>query len=117
MGWIHLENMEFYAYHGHFKEEQVVGNKFLVNIDIKTDISKAAQTDKLEDTLNYQAVYDIIKKQMETSSSLLEHVANRIMDALYEAFEENIQKIILRVSKLNPPLGGKIKRVSISLER
>ncbi len=117
MGWIHLENMEFYAYHGHFKEEQVVGNKFLVNLDIKTDISKAAKTDDLEDALNYQQVYDTVKKQMEVNSSLLEHIANRIINALYESFEDKIQKIILRVSKLNPPLSGKVQRVSISIER
>ena len=44
MGLIEIEGMEFYAYHGHFKEEQVVGNKFLVNVSIETDCEKAAKS-------------------------------------------------------------------------
>ncbi len=117
MGWIHIEDMEFYAYHGHFKEEQIAGNKFLVNLDIQTDTDKPGMSDDLEDALNYQEAYEIISKQMDINSFLLEHVANRIMDALYDKFKNRIQHAILKVTKLNPPVGGRVKSVSVSVER
>ena len=71
MGQIQIEGMEFYAHHGHFAEERIVGNKFLLDLFIDTDCEKAAETDKLEDALNYQEVYEIVKQQMEIKSVLL----------------------------------------------
>ena len=116
MGLIEIEGMEFYAYHGHFEAERIVGNKFLVNISIKTDCSKAAQSDQLEDALNYQTVYEVIKKEMEIASSLLEHVANRILEKLHQMFPE-IEKASLKISKMNPPMGGQIEKVSVTLSK
>ncbi|MFC2119233.1 dihydroneopterin aldolase, partial [Bacteroidota bacterium] len=75
MGQIQIEGMEFYAHHGHFAEERIIGNKFLLDLFIDTDCKKAAETDKLEDALNYQEVYEIVKQQMEIKSHLLENVA------------------------------------------
>jgi dihydroneopterin aldolase len=116
MGLIQIENMEFYSFHGHFKEEQIVGNKFLVNLTIKTNMESAAKSDNLKDAVNYQRVYEIIKMQMEFKSHLLEHIAGRILDALYEEME-SIENIVVKVSKLNPPMGGKIGSVSVTMER
>jgi 7,8-dihydroneopterin aldolase/epimerase/oxygenase len=113
---IEIEGMEFYAYHGHFKEEQVVGNKFLVNVRIETNCSKAAHSDNLKDALDYQKVYLLIKQEMEESSNLLEHLCSRILDRLYAEFSE-INCATLKVSKLNPPMGGQIEKVSVSLTR
>ena len=61
MGLIQLENMEFYAYHGHYKEEQIVGSKFLITLSMKTDLKKAAKTDNLKDTVNYHKAYQVVK--------------------------------------------------------
>lgn len=108
--------MEFYAYHGHFIEEQVVGNKFLVNIAIETDCDKAGQSDNLDDALDYQKVYLIIKEEMDKKSFLLENICDRILDALYAAFD-SIDKVVLKVSKINPPMGGQIEKVSITKSR
>ncbi len=116
MGIIEIEGMKFYAYHGHFAAEQVVGNYFEVNIRIETDCGKAAQSDALEDALNYQSVYETIKEVMQVKSALLEHVAKRILDALYLRFPV-IGKTRLKISKLNPPMGGEIEKVSVTLER
>jgi len=116
MGLIHLEDMEFYAYHGCFKEERIVGNKFLVNLILETKMDKPAETDNLKDALNYQSVYRIVKEQMQIKSHLLENIARRILDALYNNFN-NIENIKIKVSKINPPVGGKIKCVSITLEK
>lgn len=116
MGKIEIEEMEFYAFHGHFKEEQVVGNKFVVSIALDTDCSKAASSDDLSDALDYQRVYLIIKEEMTHPSHLLEHVCQRILDRLYAEFS-TIEKAKVKVSKINPPMGGQIGKVSLTMCR
>jgi dihydroneopterin aldolase len=116
MGLIKIENMEFYSFHGHFKEERIVGNKFLVDLTIETDMKLPSASDNLKDAVNYQRVYEIVKSQMEVKSHLLEHIAGRILDAIY-AEMKGIEKITVKVSKMNPPMGGKIGSVSIVLTR
>jgi 7,8-dihydroneopterin aldolase/epimerase/oxygenase len=116
MGLIQIENMEFYSFHGHFKEERIVGNRFLVDLTIETDMKVAAKSDDLDDAVNYQQVYGIVKLQMETKSHLLEHIAGRILDALYGEIG-GIKKATVKVSKMNPPMGGKIGSVSVILSR
>jgi len=116
MGTIHLENMEFYAFHGHYKEERIVGNKFIVNLDIETDLEEASRSDKLKDALDYQSAYKIVKDQMQIKSHLLEHIAGRILDALLNEFKE-IKTVSIKLSKLNPPVGGKVDRISITMQK
>lgn len=116
MGTIRIEGMQFYAFHGHFDAEQKVGNKFTVDIKIKTDTSRAANSDQLKDALNYQEVYDVVKKEMDIKSRLLENVANRILNTLHSQFSP-IKKCSVKVSKINPPMGGEIEKVSVTLKR
>lgn len=116
MGFIQIENMEFYSFHGHFKEERIVGNKFIVDLTIETDMSAPAESDNLKDAVNYQRAYEIVKLQMEMKSHLLEHIAGRILDAIY-AEMKGIRKVRVKVSKLNPPMGGKIGAVSVIMEK
>lgn len=116
MGVIRLENMEFYAYHGHFKEEQIVGNKFLVDLLIETNMSKPAQSDDLKDAVNYQKAYMLVKEEMSKKSHLLEHIGKRILDVLFQELK-GIKKITIRVAKMNPPVGGKMDSVSVTLTR
>jgi dihydroneopterin aldolase len=116
MGIIEIEGMEFYAFHGHFKQEQIVGNKFLVNISIETNCTKAGITDNLNDALDYQKVYILIKKEMDQKSFLLENICSRILDKLYKEFS-SIEKATIKVSKINPPMGGQIKKVSVTMTR
>jgi len=116
MGLIQIENMEFYAFHGCYIQEQVVGNRFLVDLEISANLDKAALSDNIEDTLNYQNAYEIVKEQMNIKSRLLEHVAGRILDKLFSRFPD-IEKASVRVSKMNPPMGGQMERVSVTLSR
>ena len=104
---IELINMEFFAHHGCFCEEQIIGNKFIVNFWVEADLSKPAKTDNIEDALNYQVVYNIIKKEVLKKSHLLEHVARRILDAVKAEFPQ-IEKAQVTIDKLNPPMGGLI---------
>lgn len=108
--------MEFYSFHGHFKEERIVGNKFIVDLTIETDMKIPAESDNLKDAVNYQRVYELVKQQMEMKSHLLEHIAGRILDAVYSEME-GIKKATVKVSKMNPPMGGKIGSVSVVITR
>ncbi len=116
MGLIQIENMEFYSFHGHFKEEQIVGNKFILDLTIETDMKSPAESDNLRDAVDYQMVYQIVKLQMEKKSHLLENIAGRIIDAIYSEMR-GIKKITVKVSKMNPPMGGKIGSVSVVMSR
>jgi 7,8-dihydroneopterin aldolase/epimerase/oxygenase len=115
MGKILLEGMEFYAYHGHLKEEQIIGTLFIVDLELEFDTSMAETTDQLNDTVNYQEVYRIVKTVMDTNSHLLEHVARRIFDAIRGSFPA-VKKTAVKIAKVNPPVGGKVKQVACVLE-
>ena len=100
-----LENIEFFAYHGFQDEEQTIGNRYSVDIIIATDFLKAAQKDKLSQTIHYGEIYEIIKTQMQISARLLEHLAYRIIANIFENYEK-ASHIEISVRKHNPPIGG-----------
>ena len=116
MGFIRIENMEFYAYHGHYKEEQIVGNKFLVDLEIEADLKKPAASDELRDAVNYQQAYELVKVEMDKKSHLLENIAGRILDRIFREME-GVQKARVKVAKMNPPMGGKMDCVSVTMGR
>ena len=116
MSIISLHGMEFFAYHGCFAEEQVIGTKFVVDLTLEADTSKAETSDDLAKTVNYQMVYKSVKEEMQIKSKLLEHVARRILDRIFRDFPA-VSHAELKISKLNPPIGGKVHSVSVRLER
>ena len=116
MGKIVIEGMQFYAYHGRYQEEQVVGNQFLVDVYIETDISEAAGSDNLEFTINYEEIYSIAKTEMKERSHLLEHVGKRILDKITEKYGK-LTTLRVRISKLHPPVRGNVRRVYVELEQ
>jgi 7,8-dihydroneopterin aldolase/epimerase/oxygenase len=114
MGLISIEGMEFFAYHGCFEEERIIGGRFIVDLSFETDTTKAERTDDLHETVNYQKVYAVVKKEVEIKSKLLEHLARRIADAIVEKFPA-VTGLTVKVSKMNPPVGGKTERVSFTV--
>ncbi|QGY43350.1 dihydroneopterin aldolase [Maribellus comscasis] len=116
MGIIEIEGMQFYAFHGHYETERVVGNNFEVYLRFEADCTKASISDNLSDTTNYQEVYNLVKKEMQNTSHLLEHVVQRILNSLFENFPE-IKNAQVKISKINPPMGGEIEKVSVTLSQ
>ncbi|MGM0613924.1 MAG: dihydroneopterin aldolase [Bacteroidota bacterium] len=114
MGLISIEGMEFYAYHGCFAEEKQIGTKFMLDIHIYANTGEAEETDNLYKTVNYQEVYAVVKQEMEKTSNLLEHVGRRILNAVSSEFPQ-VEEADIKISKMNPPLGGKMKSVSVTL--
>jgi len=110
MGTIQFEGMEFFSFHGCFKEEQIIGTKFIVDLEIESDTSEAEKSDRLHDTLDYVHVYQTVKNEMSQKSHLLEHVARRIVDSIRLHFP-SVLYIAVKIAKLNPPLGGKTGQV------
>jgi dihydroneopterin aldolase len=116
MSKIKLENMEFHAYHGCLEHEQELGNTYLITVILDVDTSLAEVSDNLHDTLNYKHVYEVVKEQMNIPSKLIEHACNRIITTVFTKFD-SVNKIKVRLSKLNPPLGGKVEKVTIVLSK
>ena len=116
VGVIELRGMEFYAYHGCFEEERLIGNKFIVDISVRTDVGRAAVSDNIADAVDYQMLYRIVKEEMALKSRLLENVATRIADRIKREFEQ-IECVELSVAKLNPPLGGKVASSRVTITR
>lgn len=106
--------MEFFAYHGCYEAEQIVGNRFLVDLALDTDTTVPSQTDDLQDALNYAKAYEIVKEQMQIRSNLLEHVVCRILNSLHEAFPQ-LEKATVKIAKLYPPVGGQVRSVSVEM--
>lgn len=116
MGLIQIENMEFYAFHGHYSEEQIVGNKFLIDLTLEVDLVPAAESDQLEDALDYQVAFRVVKEQMEIKSNMLENIASRILDAVYREIK-GVKSATVRIRKMNPPMGGHIGSVGVVMTR
>ncbi len=116
MSLIALEGMEFYAYHGYYAEEQIIGGQYTVDVYLSTNFDKAAEKDELSGTINYETVFAITQEVMQKPSKLIEHVAQQILTQVI-ALEANLKHIKIRVSKWNPPFSSKVERTYIEVER
>ena len=116
MGKIILEDLEFYAYHGLFEEEQKIGANYLIDLELSLDFSIAAASDDLVGTVDYGAVYEVVEEEMKKSSKLIEHVAARIVTMLFVSFKK-IEHVKIKLTKVKPPIKGDVKRVSVVIER
>ncbi len=105
LGIIELEGMEFKAYHGCLEQEKVRGNVFTVDFRGELDLSAAAESDRLDDTLNYGEIYEVVSYEMSIPSELLENVAGRIVKAIAAQFPQ-LNSFSIRVSKKKPPVDG-----------
>jgi dihydroneopterin aldolase len=113
---IELIELEFYAYHGVYSEEQKKGNNFIVNLSVEGDFDGAVHHDDLSATVDYEKLYAVIADEMQVPSKLLEHVAGRILDRIVKGHRE-IQAINIGIEKLSPPINGKCKATKVSISR
>ena len=117
MAIIALEGMQFYAFHGYYEEERQLGNNFVLDVFVTTNISMAAISDELyianpmkeqsSTTVNYETIYRLCKAEMAQPTKLLETLVNRIMVRIYNYFD-NVDGVMVRLKKLHPPLGGRV---------
>ena len=102
---IELKDIRLYAFHGVLEQERHVGGEYSVSLRAHYNIAQAMISDNVDDKLNYAHLLDIIKKEMNVPSNLLEHVAGRIVVAIDKTFPL-VTSIDLTLTKLNPPMGA-----------
>lgn len=115
-GKVALEGLEFHAFHGVYPHERESGNFFEVDITVETDFSDAATSDELDGTVNYEELFKIIKEEMEKPSKLLETVAENVVTDVMNRFPSALA-VEFKISKLNPPIGGKCKKATVTLSK
>jgi dihydroneopterin aldolase len=114
-GRIALEGLEFHAFHGVYPHERESGNWFEIDIAVEADFTVGAAEDDLRGTVNYETLFKIVKDEMEQPSRLLETVAEKIINDVMTQLP--VSSVELRIAKLNPPIGGKCKKASVSIVR
>ena len=115
MGIIRLTNIRVFTNHGCLIEEAKIGSEYRVDLEIKADLRKSAESDELADTVDYVHLNKIVVEEMAIRSKLLEHVAKRIIVRIFAELPM-VSTILLEVSKINPPIGGDVQQVTVVME-
>ena len=115
MGIIKLTNIRTFSYHGCLVEESKIGSDYSVDLEIKADLRKSMETDELADTVDYVHLNRIVMEEMAIRSKLLEHVAKRIVKRVFDEIP-SVSRIVVGVSKINPPIGGDVQAVTVQIE-
>lgn len=116
MGLIKVENIRVFAHHGCLKEETSIGSDYLVTITVEADLNKSATSDALEDTVDYVFLNAVVRQEMAKPTKLLEAVAKRIIERIFLE-SELVTWAEVAVSKVNPPIGGDVEKVTIVLNQ
>ena len=116
-GVIRIKNAVFYAYHGVGKDEQNLGGKFEVDVDLKTDFSAAVMSDSLKQTVNYEQIYSLVKTLVnEKKYYLIETLAETIANGVLEKYSV-VNEVTVRLRKPHPPVKGVVDYVEVEVTR
>jgi len=113
---IRLANMQFYGYHGVAPEEHVLGQKFGVDLEVWLDLRQPGQTDDVADTVNYRALYELVRETNEQPFHLLEGFAEAIAQRVLREHPP-VQTVLVRVRKPGVPLGGVLDYAEVEVVR
>jgi len=104
---INLNDAEFFAYHGFYPEEQLIGSRFLVDISVNFVPNGDLNEDEISNTVNYEQLYDIASDEMKHTRKLIETVGQSILDGIKQKFPF-VGNIRVCIKKMDPPLKGKV---------
>lgn len=111
-----LKNLQFWATHGHYSEENKLGQRFVIDVEVSVDMQKMCDTDDLSTGLSYVTVYEIVKKVVTTEEhKLVQKIAQRIADEVIKAHP--IKQIRIAVKKPSVAIGGIVDYVGCSIVR
>ncbi len=114
---IRLHNAVFYAYHGVLSDEQVLGGKFEVDVELHCNLSAARRSDNLKDTINYEKVYAAMKEAVVGRKHfLIESLAEAIAAAILKEFKR-VRKTVVRVRKPSAPIHGVLDHIEVEVEK
>jgi 7,8-dihydroneopterin aldolase/epimerase/oxygenase len=112
---IRIKNASFYAYHGAVVEEQNLGGKFEVDLDLYCDLLPAAETDSLRKTVDYEKVYAHVSNAIHSKKNyLIEALAHTIARGIIQEFS-SVEQVTIRVRKPHPPVKGVIDYVEVEM--
>ena len=112
-----LKDLGFYGYHGVFAEEARLGQRFIIDVELGTDLTAPATTDDLNTGISYADIYDVIKAAFEAPRrQLIEAVANAVIEQLFQSFQ-SVDWIILRLCKPEAPIAMVRGEAAIELHR
>ena len=113
---IRLRNMVFYGHHGALREERAVGSRFEVDLDMQVDLARPSTSDRLNESVDYQKVYQSVRHVVEHSRfHLLEKLAAAIVDTVLEDFP--VAEATVRLRKPHAPIQGIVDCVEVELSR
>lgn len=113
---IFIESIEFYGYHGATDEEQCIGHRYAVDVELYFDTRRAGRTDNLADTINYsQVAKRVVAVGVGEQFRLVEALAERIAEVVLREFP--IEGVKLRVRKIRPPMNVIAAAVGVEIER
>jgi dihydroneopterin aldolase len=112
---VHLKDLEFHGYHGLYEGEGKIGNDFMVDLEVKYDEVSLKMND-INSIINYEVLYEIVRKRMAIPSPLLEEVAETIILKVRHKFPV-IKEITFSIFKLNPPIEKFVGRVGITMHK
>lgn len=110
---VSLEGIRFFAYHGFYPEEQLVGTPFLVDIVTEMD-STDDDSDDLSLTVDYGRLFEIASEEMKITRKLLEKVAYSILERIKNEFP-SLEKITVGITKLSLPVKGELSNAKVKL--
>ena len=111
---IYLNNLHFHGYHGLFEEEKIIGNEFMVNVEI--GLSNEQKIDEINQTIDYSMVYKIIQDNMNIPTPLLETLVANISNAIY-VYDNRIKEISIKIEKKHPPIQSFTGNVAVSFKK
>jgi dihydroneopterin aldolase len=112
-----LKRIVFYGYHGVYSEENRLGQKYIVDLDLRLDLSRAAQSDDVTDTVNYAEIYALVKGIVEGPPvKLIETLTEKIASAVLGTYTSIIEAAV-SVTKPNPPFDIIFDGVTVELRR
>ena len=114
MGIIRVTNIRVYGFHGCLVEESKIGSEYRVDVAVKANLQPSSTSDDLQDTVDYVHINKIVKEEMAIRSKLLEHVAKRVLDRIFDEIAI-VTEATVEVSKINPPIGGNVQMVTIEM--
>ncbi|MGH7363884.1 MAG: dihydroneopterin aldolase [Candidatus Methylomirabilales bacterium] len=111
-----IEGLTFFGYHGVRPEEQRLGQKFRVDVELTLDLGRAASSDRVADTVNYEEICRLVLEVGKGGRcNLVETLAERIAAVLLKAFPA--QEVLVRVKKTSPPFDGTLTAVGVEIRR
>jgi dihydroneopterin aldolase len=99
-----LNNLQFFAFHGILEEEKKIGNDYLVNVSLDFH-ENADLINHINDTINYEYIYQLIRKRMSVPTPLLETIAMESGNQIHDEFPD-LKSIFISIKKMHPPIEG-----------